>query len=146
MFASIVNAQASLYDSAQSFYDSELAANFKWREYKKQVHLREPEPLRIPRKHRISEGHIVVQTRSPILTKLPFEIGRITCEDVVRDGSLRRRIIELQATFLCEHKRARNQLRGVGCIKAGHRGRKGHPTRVTPNNICGVRDNCPEKR
>jgi len=75
--------------------------------------LRRLEPAALPssRQRRLSQGRIKPQTQSSFLTRLPPEIRQIVYEEVIRDGTLYRHIIELPGL----NNQARNRLCGIGC-------------------------------
>jgi len=104
-------APLSLYKWTLSVYQNKLCPGYRRQRHEKKFRRLEPAALPSLRKRRLSQGHVRPQTQSSFLTKLPLEIRQIIYEEVIRDGTLRRHIIELKNIKIG----ARNQLCGIGC-------------------------------
>lgn len=104
-------APISLYKWSLSVYQAYLWAWSRRRIYQENFRRWEPAALPALRKRRLSQGHLRPQTQSSFFAKLPLEIRQMICEEVIRDGSLHRHIVQLRNIEV----RARNQLCGIGC-------------------------------
>ena len=140
-------APQSLCKWIQSIYDDELLARYRRRRDEKEFRRMEPASLPATRKRRLSRSSMVAQTKSSFLTKLPLEVRHMIYEDIIRNGTLHRHILELRnaMTDATERNRARNQLCGFGCTKARYEGCESI-TLDMANDLCGVRSQALETR
>jgi len=132
-------APISLYKWTLSVYQNKSCAGYRRQRHEKKFRRLEPAALPSLRKRRLSQGHMRPQTQSSFLTKLPLEIRQIIYEEVIRDGTLHRHIIELKNIKIG----ARNQLCGIGCEQAKW-GYCNSPATHDISSMCGTVANAPE--
>ena len=132
-------APISLYKWTLSVYQNRSCAGYRRQRPGKKFRRLEPAALPSLRKRTLSQGHTRPQTQSSFLTKLPLEIRQIIYEEVIRDGTLHRHIIELKNIKIG----ARNQLCGIGCEQF-KRAYCNSPATHDICSMCGTVANAPE--
>ena len=109
---------SSLWTWGSINYDRMIGTEYQKREHDKEFPTLEPTPLPASRKRWLSQGRLVIRAKFAFLTKLSLEIRQMVYEEVIRDNTRYRHIVEFCNMTSYEHKRARNQLCDIGCTNA----------------------------